>query len=71
MINIANAWTFTTSTNAGRTIINGSFSGELDLPNQDNTDITNRVSQLEKEVKGRDAEIRDLTERVRNKFFVE
>ena len=45
-------------------MINGSFSGELDLPNADNTEINNRVDQLEKEVKGRDAEIRDLNDRV-------
>ncbi|CAF3923258.1 unnamed protein product [Rotaria magnacalcarata] len=61
-----NAWTVTSTSNSGRTIINGSFSGELDLQNQDNSEITNRVSQLEKEVKGRDTEIRDLTERLRS-----
>ena len=45
-------------------MINGSFSGELDLPASDNNDLTNRVDQLEKEVKGRDAEIRELNDRV-------
>lgn len=58
-----NAWTVTTN-QAGRSVICGSFSGELDLPNTDNTEISNRVDQLEKEIKGRDAEIRDLNERV-------
>jgi hypothetical protein len=69
LIDIANAWTITATTNGGRSIINGSFSGELDIPNQDNTEIINRVDQLEKEVKGRDAEIRGLTDRV-TKFFL-
>jgi hypothetical protein len=68
LIDIANAWTITATTNGGRSIINGSFSGELDIPNQDNTEIINRVDQLEKEVKGRDAEIRGLTDRV-TKYF--
>ncbi len=61
---IANAWTINCTSNAGRSIINGSFSGELDIQGQDNTEITNRVDQLEKEVKGRDTEIRELTDRV-------
>ena len=65
MIAIANAWTITSTSNPGRSIINGSFSGEVDITGQDNTEITNRVDQLEKEVKGRDAEIRELTARVR------
>jgi hypothetical protein len=34
------------------------------VPCQDNTEITGRVDQLEKEVKGRDAEIRELNDRV-------
>ncbi len=38
------------------------------MPCQDNMDITNRVDQLEKEVKGRDTEIRELNDRVN--FFV-
>ena len=45
-------------------MINGSFSGELDLPATDNNELVNRVDQLEKEVKGRDVEIRELTDRV-------
>lgn len=61
-----NAWTVTTN-QAGRSVISGSFSGELDLPNADNTEITNRVDQLEKEIKGRDTEIRDLNDRVNRK----
>jgi hypothetical protein len=50
-------------------MINGSFSGELDILGQDNTEITNRVDQLEKEVKGRDTEIRELTDRVTKIVF--
>ncbi len=69
MIDIANAWTITSTSNPGRSIINGSFSGELDILGQDNTEITNRVDQLEKEVKGRDAEIRELTDRVKKFLF--
>ncbi|CAF2530410.1 unnamed protein product [Rotaria sp. Silwood2] len=61
-----NAWTITSTSNPGRSLINGSFSGELDISGQDNTEITNRVGQLEKEVKGREAEIRELTDRLRN-----
>ncbi len=70
---IANAWTITNPINNNRSIISGSFSGELDIPNQDNKELTNRVDQLEKEVKSRDTQIRDLTDRV-NKysfFFIE
>ncbi|CAF0920949.1 unnamed protein product [Rotaria sordida] len=62
-----NAWTITASTsNAGRTLINGSFTGELDISDQDNSEINNRVGQLEKEVKGREGEIRELTDRLRS-----
>jgi hypothetical protein len=68
LIDIANGWTITGTSNPGRSIINGSFSGELDISGQDNTEITNRIDQLEKEVKGRDAEIRELTDRVINFF---
>jgi len=60
---LANAWTITT-TNTGRSIINGSFSGELDISGQDNTEIVNRVDQLEKEVKGRDMQIKELNDKV-------
>jgi hypothetical protein len=67
---LENAWTISSTSNPGRSIINGNFSGELDLPSQDNTDITNRIDQLEKEVKGRDAEIRELNERVNFFFFI-
>jgi hypothetical protein len=42
----------------------------LDLPNQDNTEIVTRVDQLEKEVKGRDAEIRGLNDRVTKFSFL-
>jgi hypothetical protein len=63
-----NAWTISNTSNPGRSVINGSFSGELDLPGQDNNEITNRVDQLEKEVKGRDTEIRELNDRV-NSFL--
>jgi hypothetical protein len=66
---LANAWTVSSTSNPGRSVINGSFTGELDLPSQDNNEITNRVDQLEKEVKGRDAEIRELNDRV-NIFFL-
>lgn len=59
-----NAWTISATSNANRSVINGSFSGELDLPSSDNNDLTTRVDQLEKEVKGRDAEIRELNDRV-------
>jgi hypothetical protein len=65
---LANAWTVSNTSNPGRSVINGSFSGELDLPSHDNTEITNRVDQLEKEVKGRDAEIRELNDRVNISF---
>jgi len=34
------------------------------VPCQENDEITNRMDQLEKEVKGRDTEIRDLNDRV-------
>ena len=71
MIDIANAWTITATTQGGRSMINGRFSGELDLPNQDNTEIITRVDQLEKEVKGRDAEIRGLNDRVTKFSFPE
>ncbi|CAF3393218.1 unnamed protein product [Rotaria sp. Silwood1] len=62
----SNAWTISNTSNPGRGVINGNFSGELEVPCQDNSEITNRVDQLEKEVKGRDAEIRELTDRLRN-----
>jgi len=65
LIVIANAWTITSTSNPARSIINGSFTGELDVIGQDNTEITNRVDQLEKEVKGRDTEIRELTDKVK------
>jgi hypothetical protein len=51
-------------------MINGSFSGQLDIIGQDNTEITNRVDQLEREVKGRDTEIRELTDRVMKMFLI-
>jgi hypothetical protein len=73
LIDTANAWTITSTSNGGRSIINGSFSGEVDIPGQDNAEIINRVDQLEKEIKGRDAEIRELTARVKRfleSFFV-
>jgi hypothetical protein len=50
-------------------VINGNFNGELDLPSQDNFDIPNRADQLEKEVKGRDTEIRELNDRVNISFY--
>ena len=59
-----NAWTISATSNLNRSVINGSFSGELDLPASDNNDLITRVDQLEKEVKGRDAEIRELNDRV-------
>ncbi|CAF2782557.1 unnamed protein product [Rotaria sp. Silwood2] len=62
----ANAWTINNTSNPGRGVINGNFSGELEVPCQDNSEITNRVDQLEKEVKGRDAEIRELNDRLRS-----
>ncbi|CAF1098112.1 unnamed protein product [Rotaria sordida] len=62
----SNAWTINNTSNPGRSVINGSFSGELEVPCQDNNEITNRVDQLEKEVKGRDAEIRELNDRLRS-----
>ena len=61
---LENAWTINGTTNLNRSVINGSFSGELDLPATDNNELVNRVDQLEKEVKGRDVEIRELTDRV-------
>jgi hypothetical protein len=70
LINPANAWTCTTTSNQGRNMINGSFSGQLDIIGQDNTEITNRVDQLEREVKGRDTEIRELTDRVMKMFLI-
>ncbi|CAF0844729.1 unnamed protein product [Adineta steineri] len=60
-----NAWTITTTSDPNKSIINGSFSGELDIAGQDNTEIINRVDQLEKEVKGRGGEIRELTNKIR------
>ena len=36
----------------------------MEIPSPDNSEITNRVDQLEKEVKSRDTEIRQLTDRV-------
>jgi hypothetical protein len=65
---LANAWTISSTSNPGRSVLNGNFSAELDVPSHDNTEITNRVDQLEREVKGRDAEIRELNDRV-NIFF--
>lgn len=62
---ITNAWTITSTGNPNRSIINGSFSGEVDLTGQDNTEIISRVDQLEKEVKGRDGQIRELTNKVK------
>ncbi|CAF0940971.1 unnamed protein product [Adineta ricciae] len=62
---ITNAWTITSTGNPNRSLINGSFCGEVDLTGQDNTEIINRVDQLEKEVKGRDGQIRELTNKVR------
>ncbi|CAF3734268.1 unnamed protein product [Adineta steineri] len=61
-----NAWTINSTSNNGRNMINGSFVGELDISSHDNMEITNRVDQLEKEVKGRDAEIRGLNDRLRS-----
>ena len=61
---VVNAWTITSTVNPNRSIINGSFVGELDVTPPDTTELTSRVEQLEREVKGRDAEIRQLTERV-------
>ncbi|CAF4812814.1 unnamed protein product, partial [Rotaria sp. Silwood1] len=61
-----NAWTITSTSNPSRTLINGNFTGELDISGQDNSEITNRVGQLEKEVKGREAEIRELTDKLRS-----
>ncbi|CAF4026951.1 unnamed protein product, partial [Rotaria sp. Silwood2] len=63
---VPNAWTINNTSNPGRGVINGNFSGELEVPCQDNSEITNRVDQLEKEVKGRDAEIRELNDRLRS-----
>ena len=63
----ANAWTIS-STNRGT--INGSFSADLDIPPAETTDLSNRVDQLEKEVKRRDTEIRELNERVKRCFIV-
>ena len=61
-----NAWT----TNPSRTgIINGSFIGEVDVTGPDTSDLNTRVDQLEREVKGRDTEIRQLTDRVREQRF--
>lgn len=60
-----NAWT----TNPSRTsIINGSFIGEVDVTGPDTSDLNTRVDQLEREVKGRDTEIRQLTDRVRKQY---
>ncbi|CAF1184945.1 unnamed protein product [Adineta steineri] len=61
-----NAWTINSTSNNSRNMINGSFVGELDISSHDNMEITNRVDQLEKEVKGRDAEIRGLNDRLRS-----
>lgn len=61
----ANAWTISSNNNRGT--INGSFSADLDIPpSADTTEIVTRVDQLEREVKGRDTEIRQLNERVKN-----
>ncbi|UJR35066.1 hypothetical protein I4U23_027842 [Adineta vaga] len=62
---ITNAWTLTNTSNPNRSLINGSFCGEVDITGQDNTEIINRVDQLEKEIKGRDGHIRELTNKVR------
>lgn len=65
---LANAWTTSQPlTNPSRSFINGSFVGELDVNGADTSELTTRVDQLEKEVKGRDAEIRHLNERVKIK----
>jgi hypothetical protein len=48
-----------------RNIINGSFVGEVELNNDETIELNTRVDQLEREVRGRDAEIRQLTDRVR------
>ncbi|CAF0834646.1 unnamed protein product [Didymodactylos carnosus] len=68
----ANAWVNGMNTNtqqnglSTRSYVSGSFNGELDISQQNDNEITNRVTQLEKEVKVRDMEIRDLTDRLRN-----
>lgn len=66
---IANAWTVSGTNNPNRSILNGNFTGELELPSQENDEILNRVDLLEKEVKGRDTEIRDLNDRVDLNYF--
>ena len=58
---LGNAWT----TNPHQSIITGSFIGEVDVSGADTSELNNRVGQLEREVKGRDNEIRQLTDRVR------
>ena len=40
----------------------------MEIPTTDNSEITSRVDQLEKEVKSRDMEIRQLTDRVSKPF---
>ncbi|CAF0944733.1 unnamed protein product [Adineta ricciae] len=62
----SNAWTINHSSNNGRSVINGNFTGELDISTHDTSDITNRVDLLEREVKGRDADIRGINDRLRN-----
>ena len=66
MRRLGNAWTTSqpVTTSQSRSFINGSFVGELDVNGPDTTELTSRVDQLEREVKGRDAEIRHLNERV-------
>lgn len=51
-----------------RSLINGSFVGEVDVGCPDTSDLTNRVDQLEREVKGRDDEIRHLNDRVNQRL---
>ena len=62
--NLGNAWTISNLSNNGRSVINGNFTGELDISTHDTSDITNRVDLLEREVKGRDADIRGINDRV-------
>ncbi|UJR10735.1 hypothetical protein I4U23_014924 [Adineta vaga] len=61
-----NAWTTNNTLSNGRNVINGNFTGELDISTHEASEITNRVDQLEREIKGRDADIRGLNDRLRN-----
>ena len=72
MCRLGNAWTTSqpVTTSQSRSFINGSFVGELDVNGPDTTELTNRVDLLEREVKGRDAEIRQLNERVTAKVVL-